>query len=497
MDISPINKTPTEPTPESTMTQVPGAPLLRASINSRQMSMIAIGGVIGAGLFVGSGSVVNTAGPAALVAYTGCGLLVVLIMRMLAELSVASPTTGSFAAYASREFGSWAGQTIGWLYAYSWSITVGIEAVIGGGLVHELWPQVPAWLAALVCMALLTGCNLLTVRAYGEVEFWFSTIKVGAICLFLVLGVVAIAGWFPGVPAPGTSNLLGDGGFAPHGWAALLPALLVVMFSYNGTEVVTIAAGEAVRPAEAVRKAMRSTVLRILTFYIGSVAVFVTLMPSDDASITRSPYAAVLEKLGIPGGALIMQFLVLVAVLSCLNSGIYTSSRMLFALSSNGEAPAALTRTSRRGVPVRAILAVSVVGFVTGVANYFLSTSSLFVLLTGTTGSIVVLVYLCIAATQIRSRSRARREGVELPVRMWGFPYISWAVIVLLLALTPMLAVNAETRPPLVLTLIAASVAMACAVVRQRRTPSRTDTAHTVAAQPKLAENDAVRDGQN
>ncbi|MFI0466579.1 amino acid permease [Saccharopolyspora sp. 5N102] len=448
----------------------PGSsPGLRAALGDRQMSMIAIGGVIGAGLFVGTGSVVNKAGPASLVAYVLSGLLVILVMRMLAELSVAAPRTGSFASYATREFGSWSGLAIGWLYAYAWCVTVGVEAVIGGGLLHGLVPAIPAWAAAVAFMVVLTASNLVAVRAYGEVEFWFALVKVIAIVGFLVLGVLAIAGLLPGVEPPGGQNLFERGGFAPNGWYAVLPALLVVTFAFNGAEVVTIAAGEAKRPAEAVRKAIRSTVVRILVFYIGSVAVIVTLLPHAEAGITDSPYSAVLDRMGIPHAGLIMDIVVLVAVLSCLNSGIYTASRMMFALAGNGDAPRLLARSNSAGVPVPAVLLVALAGLITAGANYFVSTAAVFDFLVDSSGSVIILLYLCIAATQLRSRARAAREGRGLQVRMWGYPYLSWGVIAALVALFALLAFDPSTRRSLLLTMAVAAVAVTAGVLRQRR----------------------------
>ncbi|MFW5419495.1 amino acid permease [Nocardiopsis sp. CNT-189] len=442
---------------------------LRPGLGDRQMSMIAIGGVIGAGLFVGTGSVVHKAGPAALLAYAASGLLVIMVMRMLAELSVASPRTGSFASYAAREFGGWMGMAIGWLYTYAWWVTVGVEAVIGGGLVHRLLPSVPAWAAALLFMLVLTASNLAAVRAFGELEYWFALVKVAAIVLFIGLGLAAIAGALPGVPAPGTDNLLGQGGFAPHGWYALLPAALVATFAFNGAEVVTIAAGEARRPAEAVRRAIRSTVLRILVFYIGSVAVIVTLLPHGEAGIDESPYSAVLGRLGIPHADLIMDLVVLVAVLSCLNAGIYTSSRMAYALAAGGEAPRLLARSNASGVPVPAVLAAGLAGLLTACANYFFSTDAVFDFLVASSGSVIVLLYLCIAATQIRARGRAEREGRGLPVRMWGHPYLPWAVVAVLAGLFALLALDPETRRSLLLTLAVAAVAVTAGLIRQRR----------------------------
>ena len=442
---------------------------LQPGLKKRQMNMIAVGGVIGAGLFVGSGSAIAQAGPAAIVAYAVVGLLVVLLMRMLAELAVHSPETGSFAAYARRELGTWAGLTTGWCYAYLWAVVVGFEAVAGAGIFSRLVPSVPAWAAALVFMVILTASNLVSVRSFGELEFWFAAIKVFVIVAFLLLGLAAIIGIFPGVDAPGLSNLNGNGGFAPNGWMQVILAGLVVVFSYFGTEVVTVAAGEAENPREAVRHALRTVVVRILLFYIGSIAIIVTLLPSTSADVTKSPFVATLSHLGIPAAATIMDLVVITAVLSCLNSGIYTCSRILFSMAQRGEAPAALKKTNTRGVPVAAVLLASLGGFVTVAANYFLPTEALFTFLLESTGAMALVIYLIIAVTQLRGRRRAEAAGEELPVRMWGYPYITWAVIVALAAVAIGLAFNEPTQRSFFLTVTVTAIAIIAGLIYQRR----------------------------
>jgi gamma-aminobutyrate permease len=443
---------------------------LSTGLHNRQMTMIAIGGVIGAGLFVGSGKAIAQAGPGVLIAYVGVGIIVVLVMRMLGEMAVARPETGSFSSYASRELGPWAGLSVGWLYAYQWCITVGFEAIAGAAIAHQVVPSVPSWLAALVFMAVLIGVNLIRVRSFGEFEFWFALIKVVAIIGFILLGIGALLGLVPGFHSPGLSNLTSHGGFLPQGGTAVLIATLVVFFSFFGTEVVTIAAGEAVDPVHSVRRGMNSVVWRILVFYIGSILVVLTLLPWNDAEVTRSPYVAVLDRLGIPGAAGIMDLIVLTAVLSCLNSGIYASSRMVYSLANRGEGPQALARTNRQGVPVWAVLLASSIGLATVVANYFIPTEVVFNFLLESSGAVAVVVYLCIVVTQLRGRRRLEREHPEaLTLRMWGFPYVTGLVGVALLAIIVGMAVNPDSRRSLLLTLLVTVLAVVAGVVRQRR----------------------------
>jgi len=442
---------------------------LQAGLRKRHLSMIAIAGVIGAGLFVGSGAAIGTAGPGVLVSYAVAGLLVVLVMRMLGEMSAANPDTGSFSAYAERAIGPWAGFTIGWLYWWFWVVVVGIEATAGAAIVHRWMPEVPQWTVALVLMAALTATNLFSVRSFGEFEFWFAGIKVAAITIFLVLGGLAIAGLLPGTESPGLTNLTGHGGFFPNGGGPIFAAMLVVVFSFFGAEIATIAAGESANPVQAVRSAVRSVVWRILVFYIGSIAVVVTLIPWNDASIAKSPYVAVLDTIGLPAAAVVMDVVVLTSVLSCLNSGLFTASRMAFSLARRGEAPARLGRVSGSGVPVAAVLVSTVVGFVTVVLNY-VSPDTVFLFLVNSSGAVAIFVWLTIAVSQLRMRRRLERETPgELSLRMWGYPYLTWATIVGMTALLVGMLFDASARSQLLLSLLIAALVVGISVVRSRR----------------------------
>ncbi|MFG2530918.1 amino acid permease [Streptomyces sp. NPDC048516] len=447
-----------------------GSVHLRGALANRQLTMIAIGGVIGAGLFVGSGKAIHLAGPAVLIAYAAIGALVVLVMRMLAEMSVAQPETGSFSSYAGRELGRWAGLSVGWLYAYHWCVVIGFEAIAGAAIAHQLLPAVPTWLAALVIMASLMAVNFSRVESFGRFEFWFAMIKVAAIVVFLLIGLAAILGAVPSSHAPGLSNLTGHGGFAPNGWLPALQASLVVFFSYFGTEAITIAAGEAKHPAEAVRAGMRSVVWRILLFYVGAIAVVITLLPWNSTAVTQSPFVAVLEHLGIPYAAPVMNVIVLTAVLSCLNSGLYSSSRMVYSLARRGEAPKALGRTAANGCPVTAVLLASSVGLATVVANYFLPTTTVFEFLLESSGSIAVVIYVSITVTHLRARSRLERESPQLlTLRMWCFPSLNLLVLAVLLAIVGGMAMTPSTSRSLFLTLMVTALAVVAGLVHQRR----------------------------
>ncbi|EFL13545.1 LOW QUALITY PROTEIN: GABA permease, partial [Streptomyces sp. C] len=264
----------------------------------------------------------------------------------------------------TRALGRWAGFTAGWLY---WAVTViaiAIELIAAATILHQWMPAVPQWTIALVALAVFTQSNMFSVSSFGEAEFWFAGIKVAAIIAFLALGVAALCGAVPGVDPPGMDNLTGRGGFLPQGWDSVVAGLLTVVFAFGGMEVVTMAAAESGDPARSVTKAVSSAIWRISLFYLGSMAVIVTLLPWDAATPGRSPYVAVLDRLGIPGAGRLIEVVVLIALLSAMNANLYGASRMAHSLAARGEAPKALLRTSARGAPRLAVAASAAFGFV-------------------------------------------------------------------------------------------------------------------------------------
>lgn len=449
---------------------------LQKTLGPRQISMIAIGGVIGAGLFVGSGSVISSAGPAVILAYLGIGAVLVLIMRMVGELAAQSPDSGSFATYASRELGPWAGSTVSSLYMYTWMVTIGFEAVVAAGILHDLIPTVASWVWALLIMAAFTSVNLVTARVFGEVEFWFALVKVVAIVAFIAVGVVALFGGIPGFRSPHTSNLTTD--FVPHGWKAVWLATVVVFFSFFGSETVSIAAAEAPEPAVALRRAIRTVLARLLTFYIGSVLVVVLLLPTSDARLsTDGPYVAVLRELGLSGAADVLRIVVLCAILSLLNSGIYVVSRMAYAAAGRGEVPPALGRLSARGVPTRAVFFAATGGFAVVAANFFVPGNTLFTFLLNSSGALAVAVYGFIIATHLANRRRLTTEEVQsLTVRAWGGPILPILAALVLTSVLVALATDPASRESLFLSGLATLVALCTgAVVHVRSRRSRAD----------------------
>jgi GABA permease len=422
------------------------------------MSMIALGGVIGAGLFVGSGVVIQAAGPAAVVSFAITGLLVVLVMRMLGEMAVAIPAVGSFYEYSRLAWndrpllGALAGFLTGWMYWYFWVIVVALEAVAGAGLVRFWLPEAPTWLVSLGLLLALTATNLISARVFGEFEFWLASVKVSAITVFLFLATLFVLGLWPGVGFD-IHNLTLQGGFAPHGMLPVLTGAVAATGFYFGAEIVTIAAAEAAEPAKAVAKATNSVITRVLLFYVGSILLVVCLVPWNSRGMA-TPYVSALGAMSIPGAAQIMNAVVLTAVLSALNSGLYASSRMLFALTRRGDAPKALARLSRHGVPTRAILLGTLFGYGAVVMSY-VSPDTVFAFLVNSYGTVALFVYVFIALAQLRLRARLEREDpTRLKVRMWAYPYLTWAAIAGMLAILLAMAFISDQRTPLMFGLV-------------------------------------------
>src|SRR5918998_918374 len=346
---------------------------LQPGLKRRHMTMIALGGIIGAGLFVGTGPILNQAGPATILTYLLTGTILILIMRMLGEMAVAQPSVGSFSDYSRMALGNWAGFSIGWLYWYFWAIVVGFEATVAASILGQYVPGIAPWLISLILILLLTATNLYSVGSYGEFEFWFAGIKVAAIIILIVLGALFVIGLLPG-GGIGLSNLYDEGGFFPNGGLVMFSGVVTVIFAFVGAEIVTIAAAESNEPERGIARATNQVIYRVLLFYVVSVFFLTAVVPWDTpftGDVLKSPFTIAFERMGIPFAPDIMNFVVLTAVLSVLNSSLYTTSRMLFALTRHNDAPQFLLNTTRRGVPIWAILTGTIFGYVSVLLYYF------------------------------------------------------------------------------------------------------------------------------
>ncbi|WP_447741199.1 amino acid permease [Pseudomonas laurentiana] len=441
---------------------------LQHGLTSRQVSMISIAGIIGAGLFIGSSKAIASAGPAILISYALTGLLVLLVMRMLGEMAVANPTSGSFSTYAAEAIGPWAGFTIGWLYWWFWVLIIPVEAIAGADILHAWFPAVPSWLFAFLIMGVLAASNLASVKNFGEFEFWFALVKVVAILAFIVIGGMALFGAWPLAEVSGVSHLWANGGFVPNGWGAVLGGVLITIFSFFGAEIVTIAADETANPQAKIRRATNLVVYRIAIFYLASIFLVVSLVAWNDPGLAAvGSFQRVLEVLDVPGAKLMVDIVVLVAVTSCMNSGLYTASRMLYSLGARGEALSITRRVTANGVPVVAVLMSTLAGFAGCLVNYVFP-GKVFSFLLSTTGAIALLVYLVIAISQLRMRAQAEREGVQLALKMWLFPWLTWLVIgTILMVLGYMLFSDAYRYEALMTAGVTVFILLVC-VTRRR-----------------------------
>ncbi|RFU84874.1 amino acid permease [Streptomyces triticagri] len=475
-DTSPV-ETYTADTADDTATDTAGTTLSHG-LKQRHLSMIALGGVIGAGLFVGSGAAIAAAGPSIIVAYAISGALVMLVMRMLGEMSAASPASGSFSVHAERSIGPWAGFTAGWSFWFLLCVAVGLEGIGAAKIMHGWVPGVAEWVWVLVFMVVFCATNLAAVRNFGEFEFWFSALKIGAIGLFLGIGVLAILGVLPGNDAPGMTNLTGEGGFLPNGSEGLIVGLLASVFAYGGLETVTIAAAESEHPVQGVAKAVRAAMWRIAIFYVGSMAVIVTLVPWNNSALPnpdKGSYVVTLEHLGLPAAGQIMNVVILVALLSAMNANIYGASRMAGSLVARGQGPKRLGRISG-GVPRNAVLASSCFGFFAVLLSYWYP-ETVFAWLLNIIGAIILVVWFFIAASQLRMRRRLEREAPEkLVVKMWAYPYLTWIALAGMVTVFVLMAREPGTREQLYytggLTAFLAATGYTLQRVRARRAPA-------------------------
>lgn len=444
---------------------------LGTGLQSRQVTMISIGGVIGAGLFVGSSNAIAAAGPAVLVSYLIAAVIVVLVMQMLGEMATARPDTGSFSSYADQAIGRWAGFSIGWLYWWFYVLVIAIEAIVAGNILGH-WLGLPHWLTAFAITSVLIFCNSLSVGSFGTLEYWLSLFKVASIVGFIVLGVLAILGLMPGSSTSGITNLYANGGFAPNGNAAIVVALLTAMFSFQGSEVVTIAAAESDDPKANIKKAIRAVVWRLGLFYLGSMFVVVCLIPWNAPGLALGSYQAVLKAMNIPYASGIMSIVVLVAVTSCLNSAIYTASRMAYSLATRGDAPKAVAHTTSKGVPLLAVGMTSAAAFAALIANYMLP-ERVFQFLLATSGALALLMYLVIAVTQLSMRRKLVAMGKCIEVRMWLFPWLTLLTIAFIIGIFVVMAVFPGQRAELLSTLGLTAFLVIIGAFLQKSQPER------------------------
>lgn len=395
----------------------------------RHVVMLSLGGVIGTGLFLSSGYTIQQAGPiGTILSYAVGAIAVYLVMLCLGELSVQMPETGAFHTYAAKYIGPATGYTVAWLYWLTWTVALGSEFTAAGLLMQRWFPDVNVWIWSALFAVLIFFLNASSVRFFAESEFWFSLVKVLTIVAFILIGAAAIFGLVPMEgrdTAPLLSNLTADGWF-PHGATAILMTMLAVNFAFSGTELIGIAAGETVDPTRTIPKAIKTTLVRLVLFFLGTIVVLSALLPMDEAGVLESPFVAVLDRVGIPYAADVMNFVILTAILSAANSGLYASSRMLWSLADKGTIPRSLARITPRGVPLNALI-LSMAGGALALLSSIVAPGTVYIALVSISGLAVVVVWMSISLSQLMFRRAYLREGHsvrDLAYRTPGYPFV-------------------------------------------------------------------------
>lgn len=400
---------------------------LHRQLSGRQLSMMGLGGAIGTGLFLGSGPAISQAGPATIIAYIVSGLVTLVVAWALAEMTVVHPTAGAFGVLAHAYIGRWAGFVVRWTYWAVLSIAVGGEVVAAGIYVRFWWPEIPLWLTTIVFSAAILAVNAGAVKNFGKVEYWFSMIKISAIVAFILLGLALIFFGLPSQPPAGMHNLVSNGGFMPNGIQGLLLAMVFVIFSFLGTEVVSVTAAESENPVRDVVRATKSMAFRLCLFYILSIAIVLAIIPWTQTAqvgsdITASPFVMVFSAAGVPAAAGIMNFVVLTAALSAANANLYVTSRMLHSLAAHNYAPKWTGKLTKGGAPRHALL-ISSIGLLIAAVISLVAADTAYLALFGVAVFGALVVWILILVTHLRFRVlRTRHNLPASPAPLRGAP---------------------------------------------------------------------------
>lgn len=437
---------------------------LKQGLTTRQISMIGLSGALGTGLFLGSGSMIAEAGPGIIVSYTLTGLLALIVIWSLAEMTTQHPAAGGFGASAHAYLGRFGGFLARWNVAVTMCIAVGVEVTAAAAYLQYWFPGLNAFVGTVLCSLVLVLINLATVRLYGASEYWFSILKVVTVIVFIVLGLVLIFFGLPGHEATGLTNLTAHGGFAPHGLGGILTAAVMAIFSFGGAENVALTAAESADPIRDIPRAARTMIIRLVIFYVGAIAVVVTLEPwnvsAQGSGLLASPFVRVLSATGLPGIPAFMNFILIIAALSAGNGCLYASSRMLHSLGVDGMAPRSFGRTTTLGAPRMAVAAASL-GMVVAAALALWRPDDAFMILFGVLIFGLWFTWLLIVLTYVGFKPGRRRFGLpEAPVRLWGgLPMGVFGLVLLLavgfsLAFIPSLSIAWQIGGPYLLVLI-------------------------------------------
>lgn len=415
-------------------THMRAVPRFRRALQTRHLIMLSLGGVIGTGLFLSIGYTIHETGPlGAIIAYLVGGSVVFLVMMSLGELAVHMPVTGAFSCYAARYINPSTGYMIGWLYWLNWSVTIGSEFTASGILMSHWFSHVPIWIWSVLFGAVIFLANAFTVKLFAEMEFWLTAVKVGVILLFILMGVAVIAGlWHvDGQATSGLANFTREGWF-PTGVMPIVATMISVSFAFSGTELIGIAAGESSAPEKDIPKAIRANIWRLFVFFVGTIAVIATLVPREEAGLLESPFVTVFSRMGLPYAGDIMNLVILVALLSTANSGLYGAARMLWTLGDQGTLPSCFSRLTRKGVPLNAII-FSMLGGAASLLSSIYAANTVYLALVSVSGLSVVVVWMSISASHIGLRRHMAREGISTEMLAYRAPWYPWLPVLALI----------------------------------------------------------------
>ncbi|UYU32622.1 aromatic amino acid transporter AroP [Siccibacter colletis] len=430
---------------------------LKRGLKNRHIQLIALGGAIGTGLFLGSASVIQSAGPGIILGYAIAGFIAFLIMRQLGEMVVEEPVAGSFSHFAYKYWGGFAGFASGWNYWVLYVLVAMAELTAVGKYIQFWWPEIPTWASAAVFFVLINAINLTNVKVFGEMEFWFAIIKVVAVIAMILFGAWLLFSDSAG-PQATVRNLWEQGGFLPHGMTGLVMMMAIIMFSFGGLELVGITAAEADNPETSIPKATNQVIYRILIFYVGSLAVLLSLMPWTRVTADTSPFVLIFHELGDALVANALNVVILTAALSVYNSCVYCNSRMLFGLAQQGNAPKSLLKVDKRGVPVGTILVSAITTALCVLINYLMPGEA-FGLLMALVVSALVINWAMISLAHIKFRRRKDQQGVKTRFPALLYPLGNYvcllfmAAILVIMAITPGMAISVWLIPVWVLIL--------------------------------------------
>lgn len=445
--------------------------MLQKRLLPRHITMMAMGGAIGTGIFKGSAETVTLAGPGVILTYVFAGLLLLVVMGAIAEMALVYPNT-NMKGFIHKAFGKRVSFVVGWMYCIMWLAVCVIEVVVAGSFLQYWFPSIPLWVLSLACTAFVIGINMMNVKNYGEFEFWFAGIKITMIMVFIVLGASILFGIIPSNDSNYLQNFTGHGGFFPNGWTSIFAALLIVMYSYGGSELIGVTVNEAKDAERVLPKVIKSFIWRIILFYTLPILVICGLIPWNQISDTSSPFVQVLSMAGLQGAAHIMNFILITAVLSAANSGLYGCTRMLHSLATGGEAPKSFGHVTSKGVPFYSLMFSAAV-LVGGSMIAFFAQDRVFTLLMAFPGFVVSLVWISVTLAQLKLRKSYPKQP---SFRIWGYPYISGFTALTLSVITVIFMFNDSHRPSVITCLLTIGTLIVISIVKFRdKEPAVTD----------------------